>query len=97
MPVLYLFEFKKNTVADFEKMSARFQAASDTAAMPIFRVAAEGDDGKLLIASCFESEAAAERFFTKIDKVIDELGLEKRPQPRKYRVHDILSGDLAAR
>lgn len=96
MPVLYILENPQATTKVYDEVRARLKNEGPPTG-GIFHVAAKTEGGGLLVVEVWESEAAREQWAQKVDKAIQELGGPKRPQPKKYEVHNILTPETMSR
>ena len=96
MAVLYIVENPQVTTDFYDKVRARLQDEGPPQGWR-FHVAAKGDGGALMVVEVWESEADREAWGKKLDKAIEELGGPKRPQPRKYQVHNMLLPEATSR
>ena len=96
MALLYLVESPQATTKLYDEVRARLKNEEPPPG-GIFHVAAQTEGGGLLVVEVWESEAAREQWAQKVDKAIQELGGPKRPQPRKFEVHNILTAEMMSR
>jgi hypothetical protein len=96
MAVLYIVEAPQATTELYDRVRARLKGEGP-APGGLFHVAAQREGGGLLVVEVWESEAARDQWAPKIDKAIQELGGPKRPEPRKFKVHNIVTADAMSR
>lgn len=92
MAVLYIVEAPQANTELYDRVRARLKDEGVPAGA-VLHVAAERDGGGLLVVEVWESEAARDRWSPKVDKAIQDLGGPKRPEPRKFKVHNMLTAD----
>lgn len=96
MAVLYITENPQMTTESYDKVRARLKDEGVPRGGQL-HVAAKKEGGGLLVVEVWESEAAREQWAAKVDKVFAELGIPKRPQPRKGEVHNMMTPEAMAR
>ncbi len=96
MAVLYVTETPEGRTEIYDKVRARLFKGEGTPPGLVYHVASERDGGGLLVAEVWESEQDRDRWAKKVDEVLEELGAPKRPQPRKHKVHNIMSPETAS-
>jgi heme-degrading monooxygenase HmoA len=94
--VLYIVENPGVTTEFYDKVRDRLKDQG----VPrggVFHVAAKREGGGIVVVEVWESEAAREQWSQQVDKAIAELGGQKRPPPKKYLVHNLISAETVAR
>ena len=96
MAVLYVTENPQMTTELYDKVRARLRSEGGPRGGQ-FHVAAKQDGGGLLVVEVWDSEASREQWSKTVDSVFAELGIPKRPQPRKGEVHNMMTPEDMAR
>lgn len=86
MPVLYVFESPQAKLEMYDRVNASIDRPPEGS---IFHVACEREGGGLFVVEAWESEEAQERWNRTVQEKIASAGGPARPQPRKYRVHNM--------
>lgn len=86
MPVLYVYDSPWGDVNIYDRVNASIDEPPEGC---IFHVACERDDGGLFVVEGWENEAAQERWSSTVDEKIKQAGGPGRPEPKKYRVHNM--------
>ena len=92
MAVLYVYESPEADLNMYDRVNASIDRPPEGS---IFHVACERDGGGLFVVEAWESEEAQERFSRTVEEKIASAGGPARPQPRKYRVHNMRFGESA--
>lgn len=92
MPFLYVYESPEATLEMYDRVNAAIEQPPEGS---IFHVACERDGGGLFVVEAWQDEESQERWSRTLQEKISSAGGPRRPEPRKYRVHNMRFKDEA--
>jgi len=95
MATLYVFESPQASLSMYDQVSSRLQ--QERPENCLVHVACERHGGGLFVIEVWDDEQAQERWNEKVQTGIAEVGGPRRPEPHKYRVHNLQPTQIASR
>jgi hypothetical protein len=86
MATLYVWESPQATLDMYDRVNASIERPPEGS---LCHFACERDGGGLLVIEVWENEEAQDRWNNVVQEKIKAAGGPGRPEPRKYRVHNM--------